>query len=325
MTTKELLAQFNVRARTDYNREYQEFEPKFGELLYEYESGPVETMDFPFFGFLKGMAEFKGQRVHETFPDGHKFQVTNKEWDYAVDVPIKDIDRAAQLNSLNGLNIYTQRIGEIPKMVKDHPVELAFDMIEAGDANTYGTTFDLQNFFDTTHDYAAAAGTQSNIITSGSGVTAGAIRTDFQAALSRFQSFTVQQGTNAQGTSNNSKKRKLNKTMDKLLIVCPTELFGVFEDLRTQGTLATGETNPMKGRFELVSMPFTDTGDWYIFVLDSPTFKPFLFQKEKDVELDMPTPQDENAREYKTYTWGAYGRYAVAYGAWWTGIMVENS
>ena len=80
-TTRDLLAQFNIVARTEYNRNYQEFEPKFKELLYGYQSGPVETVDFPFFGFLRGMEEFTGNRQHQTFPDGFKFQVTNKEWD----------------------------------------------------------------------------------------------------------------------------------------------------------------------------------------------------------------------------------------------------
>ena len=53
-------------------------------------------------------------------------------------------------------------------------------------------------------------------------------------------------------------------------------------------------------------------------------FKPFLIQKELEVELDMPSLQDDSARENKVFTYGAYGRYAVAYGAWWKTIMVTN-
>lgn len=321
MTTKDLLAQFNIVARTDYNREYQSFEPKFAELLYEYESGPVASVDFPFFGFLRGMEEFTGSRIHQTFPDGFKFTVTNKEYDMSVDIKRADIERAANIGSLNGLNPYRQRIAEMPKQVKDHPIEMAFDMIEVGDATTYGTTFDGQAMFDTDHNYGTTAGTMSNVITNGSGVTVANLLTDFTRALSRFKTFTYQQG----GDTATSHKRNLNKTMDKLLIVCPNELFGVFEQLRTQLRLATGEDNPAAGRFELVSLPFSDTTDWYIFVLDDPFFRPFLFQMEKQPELDMPTLQDENARERKIFTWGAYGRYAVAYGAWWTGIMVQNT
>lgn len=321
MTIKDLLAQFNIVARTDFNREYQSFEPAFADLLYEYESGPVAQVNFPFFGFLQGMQEFTGSRTHQIFPDGYNFTVINKEWDMAVDIPRKDIERAANISSLQGLNPYRQRIAEMPAQVKDHPVELAFDMIEIGDSSTYGTCFDGQNFFSTTHDYSISAGTMSNLITDGAGTSVANLISDFTRCLARFKTFVYQQG----GDTKTSHRRNLNKTMNNLLVVCPNELFGVFDQARTQERLATGETNPIQGRFQLISLPFSDTTDWYVFVLDSPLFRPFLFQMELPAELDMPTLQDESARERKIFTWGAYARYNVAYGAWWTGIMVQNS
>ena len=320
MTTKELLAQFNIVARTEYNREYQLFEPKFSELMFEYESGPVESVDFPFFGFLQNMEEFTGTRDHQTFPDGFKFTVTNKEWDMAVDIKMKDMDRAAQINSLKGLNPYKQRISEMPKMAKDHPVELSFDMLEAGDGNSFGTTFDGQNLFDTTHDYSTVAGTQSNIVTGTGATTVALLIADLITAKTRMNAFNYDQG----GTGN-AKKRKLNKGMDKLLVVCPDELWGLFEQVRTQEKLATGEDNPVKGTFDLVSRPFTDVNDWYLVNLTSTTFRPFLYQVEKPTELDMPTASDESVRELKVATYGAYGRYNIAYGAWWTAIQVTNT
>lgn len=320
MLTKDLIAQFNIVARTEYNRAYQMFEPKFVNLMYEYESGPVETVDFPFFGFLKGMEEFTGSRKHQTFPSGYKFQVTNKEWDVAVDIERKHIDRASNASSLKGLNPYKQRIAELPRLVKDHPIELAFDMLEAGDANTYGTCFDGQNLFDTTHDYGTAAGTQNNIVT-GTGVTAATIHADILSVRSRFASFYYQQG----GDSSTSKRRKLNKQMGRMLIVAPIELEGVLYDLQNKDRLATGESNTLKGTFDYTTLPFTDTGDWYAVMVDDPTFKPFLYQVEKRPELDTPTLQDESARDNKLFTWGAYGRYNVAYGAWWKAIQVTNT
>ncbi len=324
MTTVELLAQFNIVARTEFNQAYKEFEPKFKDLLYEYESGPVETVDFPFFGFLRGIEEFTGSRIHNTFPDGFKFQVTNKEWDHSVDIKRKDFDRATLTTSpLKGLNPYRQRISEMPKMFKDHPIELAFDMLELGDGTTMGTTFDGQAFFAETHSYSTAAGSQSNIITNGSGVTAANVHTDILRALSRFQTFVIDQG--GEGVTATRKKRKLNQTTNKLLIVAPNELYGILWDLQTKATLATGETNALQNKFEFITLPFADATDWYICVMDDAFFKPFLFQVEKSPELDFPTLQDESARENKIFTWGGYGRYNVAYGAWWKAIMVQNS
>lgn len=320
MLTKDLVAQFNIVARTEYNKAYQEFEPKFKELLFEYESGPVETVDFPFIEFLQGMEEFTGSRKHQTFPSGYKFQVTNKEWDVAVDIKQKDLERAAAVGSLKGLNPYKMRISEMPKLVKDHPIELAFDMLVAGTANTYGTTFDGQNYFDTTHNYGTTAGTQSNIITNGAGTSVANLIADVTRVLTRLNSFYYYQG----GTTN-GKKRKLNRTMNKILIVAPDDLYGNFDQARTQSKLATGEDNPVKGRFDLVTLPMTDTNDWYAVVTDEGMFRPFLYQIEKAPLLDMPTINDESVRERRIWTWGAYGRYNVAYGAWWKSVVVQNS
>ncbi len=323
MTTAQLLEQFNIVARTDYNKEYQSFEPQFADLLHEYESGPVDAVNFPFFGFLTGMEEFTGSRIHQTFPDGYSFRVVNKEWDMSVDIPRKDIERAANVNALAGLNPYRQRISEMPRLAKDHPVELAFDMLEAGAASTYGTTFDGQTFFATTHSYSTAAGTQNNVTTGTGATTVATIIADVIKAMSLMNSFTFSQN----GTTN-SKLRKLNKSMDKLLIVCPDQLWGLFNSALNQERLANGESNPLQSmstRITVISRPFTDANDWYMINLSDPFFRPFLYQVEKPVELDMPTLQDDNARENKIFTWGAYGRYNVAYGAWWTAVKVTNT
>jgi len=320
MLTKDLIAQFNIVARTEYNKAYKEFEPKFKELMFEYESGPVETVDFPFFSFLRGMEEFTGSRKHQTFPDGFKFQVTNKEWDMSVDIPRKHIDRASNVSSLKGLNPYKQRIAEMPRLVKDHPIELSFDMLEAGDANTFGTTFDGQNFFDTTHDYSTSAGTQNNIVT-GTGTTVAQLHADILSVRSRFATFHYFQG----GGTNTSQRRKLNKQMGRMLVVAPIELEGALWDLKNKDRLATGESNTLKGTFDFITIPFADGGDWYAVMTDDPVFRPFLFQVEKVPELDTPTLQDDSARENKIFTWGAYGRYNVAYGSWWKAIQVTNT
>src|SRR3990167_8845182 len=106
MLVKDLIAQFNVVARTEYNRVYQEFEPKFKDLMFEYQSGPVASVNFPFFEFLKGMEKFTGSRTHQLFPEGFKFIVTNEEWDMSVDIKRRDIERASDAGSLQGLNPY---------------------------------------------------------------------------------------------------------------------------------------------------------------------------------------------------------------------------
>jgi len=317
MDVKTLLALFNVAARTEFNRGHQSLKPEIGGLLYEYPSGPVEKMNFPFFGFLEGMAEFTGTSIFKEFPDGYNFDVTNKEWQMGVAIKSADIERAANIGNITGLDVYKQRIGELPQVAGEHPYELALDMLEVGDASTYGTCFDAQNLFDTTHDYATAAGTQSNLLT-GTGTTVAQLLTDLNSALAAMNGFNYQQG----GTGN-SKKRKLNKNR-KLLVVCPDELYASFEAIRTQTFINSTENN-WKGRFEIVSRPFTDTDDWYLINVDnSDRLSLFLYQIEKPVALEYPTVNDESYKNNKRFHWNAYGRYAVANGAWWKGVMTTN-
>jgi phage major head subunit gpT-like protein len=320
MLVKDLVARFNVVARTEYIKTYKSFDPKFSGLMFEYQSGAVASVDFPFVGFLRNMEEFNGTRTHQTFPEGHYFTVTNKEWDMAVDIRARHMKRAAQSTGIAGLDMYRRRIAEMPKMIKDHPIELAFDMMEAGAASTYGTCFDGQNLYDTTHDYSDSAGTQNNIYT-GTGVTAATLHADILGVIARFQSFYY----NQQMENGTTKKRKLNDGMAKPLIVAPVELHGVLFDLQTKATLATGETNSLQGRFDFTTKHFTDTNDWYANLIDDPIFKPFLYQVEEYPVLDMPTPQDESYRERDVYSYGARGSYNVAYGAWWKTIKVTNA
>lgn len=319
MDVKALLALFNAAAKTAFNLAYQSVEPQIKGLLYEYPSGPVETVNFPFFGFFQGMNLFTGTSNFESFPEGYKFTITNKEYQGGVQIKAADIERAANVNNIAGLNIYKQRIAEMPQMAKDHPSELALDMLEAGDASTYGTCMDGQNLFDTTHNYGTSAGTQDNVMTTGSGTTVAGLLTDLNTALGRLNGFYYYQG----GTGN-SKKRKLNKNL-KLLVVCPDELYASFEAIRTQSFISSTENN-WKGRFELISRPFTDTGDWYLINMDmSDNLGLFLLQMEKPVELEYPTVNDESYKNNKVFKWNAYGRYAVAYGAWWKAVMINNS
>lgn len=90
---KLMIEEFNVAVRTEYNKAYQAYDPKLKGMVYEYPSGPVDKMNFPFFGFLSGMSEFTGTRSYENFPAGYNFYVENKEY---------DTGRRSRRNCLNG-------------------------------------------------------------------------------------------------------------------------------------------------------------------------------------------------------------------------------
>ncbi len=317
MDIKAFLAKFNVKAKTEFNRGFQSIKPKMEGLLYEYPSGPVAKMNFPFFGFFQGMKKFTGTSDFESFPDAMNFYVENEEWQEGVEIKSRLIKRAA---GIGDLALYTKRIAELPMVAAEHPYELALDMLEVGDANTYGTCFDAQNLFDTTHSYATSAGSQSNLLTGTGSATVANVIVDFNSAKSALNGFYIQQG----GTSN-SKKRKLNKNM-RLLVVCPDEMFTIFDNLKTQLTLATGESNTLRGTFELESRPMSDSTDWYLINMDnSDGLSLFLHQVEERPILEYPSERDESYKQRKVFQWNMAGSYAIAYGAWWKGIMTTNT
>ncbi len=322
--TSELVKQFNVVVRTAYNREYQEFTPEFANTLYRFSSGLTDSMRFPFFNFLRTFEQWKGTREHQTFPEGFQFRIVNRKWDMAVDVDVADFERASNpkndmmLADDGPLNPFKDRIADIAAMAKDHPVELAFELMVNGTTNTLGTTFDGQNFFSTTHSYGIAAGTEDNIVT-GSGTSITQLEADFIKAMSRLAGFSFTQSPNASA-------RNLNKNVDKNLLVCaPPELHGAFFNLKNKGFFNNAD-NAIQGTFEFKSLVgLSDVNDWYLLLLDEKMMKPFLHQEEKPAVLDMPSMTDVSVKERDTLVWGARKRDNVAYGAWWKAIKVTNT
>lgn len=323
MTIVELVKLFNTVARTEYNRTYQAFPETFKDLIFQYNSGLTEGVDFPFFEFLDGMQKWTGQRKHQIFPDGFKFRVLNEKWDMAVDIPIEAMERAAGAASrqLQGLDIYRQRISQMADLVMDHPLELAYDMLIAGAATTYGTCFDSKALFSTAHGYNTTGGSQSNLVT-GTGTTLAAVKTDLLTVRQNFMSYYYEQG----GTALN-KRRKLNKSRDiRIKVVCPIEMDDVFFQLISKNLLSdTLGDNEVKTIFEYEPMHMADANDWYAVLKDGDKyFKPILHQIEVAPKLDFPTVSDESVRELDLVTYGARGRYNLAYGAWWKAQKVTN-
>lgn len=320
--TAELVKEFNIVVRTEYNRLYQEFNPDFAELIYSYNGGMVDSNRFPYFNFLRTLEEWTGTREHQTFPDGFQFRVVNKKWDMGVDIPVEDIERAANQrnNALGMLDPYKTRISDIARMAKDLPVERAFDMLTAGDTNTFGTTFDGQNFFSATHSYSPNAGTENNIVT-GTGTSITQLETDIITVMSRLAGFTYDQSPNASN-------RALNKSRGmRLLIVAPSTLHGQFFNLKNK-TFFNNSDNAVNDVFDFTTIPALsddDANDWYAVLTDEPVFKPFLHQVEKPIALDLPQMTDSSVKEKDLLTWGARGRMNVAYGAWWKAIKVTNT
>lgn len=317
-TIRELVDEFNLRVSVDFNREYVTHEPEFADIFWQYESGLVSETSFPFWGFIPGMQEFGGSRKHNTFPSSEKFKIVNREFDNSVDIPKKDFERAGNTaNSILPLNPYQQRINDMFTEAKDFRFELGFDLIKAG-ATSEAPTFDGQPLYATTHAYKVdTAGTEDNIVV-GAGVSVDNIETDIKKVLSRFAGFKFDQ-------AENQSQRQLNKRISRrdLVIVAPTELFGVFDDLMNK-TLIDNSNNLNLGIRVVHKLFPADANDWYAFLTDNKTQRALIIQNEIPVRPDFPSDNKMQENENKLLTWGAEWRGAVCPGAWWKTIKVTN-
>jgi len=320
MLIKDLIERFNTAANTAFNKGYQELEPGLKDLSYDFMSGDVSSVDFPIVRIMSKIKKFLGNRIHNSPADSFLVTIRNEEFDGSVDIPRRDLKRAMAVNSITGLDMFVKDVESLGKEAKDLPYEDVLDMIEAGHLSTYGTTFDGQNMFDTTHAFENVAGTQSNILT-GTGSTVALATADLNKAISALRGFYYSMDVDG----GNSKKRKLNKTM-KLKIICPDQLVQIFETINKAEYL-NNETNTLKGMVsEVIGRPFTDLNDWYLFEVSESNVKPFIISMEEVAKLEMPEASDFQLREHKVLTWGLEGfSYGKGYGAWWKAVKTTNS
>lgn len=320
MLLKDLIERFNIAANTAFNKGYQELEPGLKKLVYSFTSGDVSSTDFPITKIMSKIRKFTGNRVHNSPADSFLVTIKNEEFDGSIDIPRRDLKRAQATNSLIGLDIYVKEISSLGMEAKDTPFEDILDYLEAGAASTYGTTFDGQNMFDTTHAFDNVAGTQSNLLT-GTGTSEAQLTVDLNSAISALRSYYYLM-TDGGG---NSKKRKLNKKLT-LVIVCPNGLVQKFEKINKAEYL-NNETNVLKGMIsEIISRPFTDVNDWYMIDVSDSGVKPFIISMEEVPKIQNPEIHDSNMLEHKTLTWGIEGfSYGKGYGAWWKAIKTTNT
>jgi len=323
MLFKDLVEEFNIAAQTAYNKGYEELSPQFERLAFKFNSGDVSSTKFPVTKIMSKIKAFTGDRQHQNPADGFFFEIANDEFDGSVDIKRRDLLRAQAVNSLIGLDLYVKEIQSLGAEAKDKPYEDLLEWLEAGDTSTYGTTFDGQNMFDTTHDFNNAAGTQSNLLT-GTGVTLATLLVDIRSAMAALEGFYY---VMSDGSTANSKKRMLNRNPE-YVIVCPVGLKPFFEDIRQMTVVGRdgSSTNTLKNTFEVIARHFTDTNDWYLIDVSDPMIKPFIISMEEEPKLETPEMNEFQMREHKVLTWGIEGfSYGIGYGAWWKAVQTTNA
>ena len=324
----DVVADFNLSARTEFNKQYQELEPELQNLAFKFNSGDVAQSNFYINQLFSTVKEWKGAQTYKKVDEIIKSSIVHVEYEVeGLEIARRDFKRASAANSITGLDMYVKAIGAQAPAAKDAPFEKMLDLLEAGAASTYGTTFDNQNMFDTTHAFDKEAGTQSNLLT-GTGTSTAQLSADLKSAISAFKGYTL---TVDNASTANNKKRVLNKGQMKLVVVCDSSLYSAFQDLRTLENIVVdtnggSQTNSLRNSFEVITRPFTDTNDWYVMEVSDPALKPFMISMEDEGALNTPDDQPEAIANLQVMRYAFNGlSYGVGYGAWWKAIKITNS
>lgn len=324
----DVVADFNLSAQTEFNKQYEMLEPAFKNAAFRFNAGAVANSKF-FINMLFGdVKEWKGTQEYRSVDKIISQQINHVEYfAEGIPIPIREFKRAMAANSITGLDMYIKNIGSLAPRAKDAPYELMIDYLEAGEASTYGTCFDNQNFFDTTHSFNDTAGTQSNLVT-GTGISLAQLSADLKTAISELKGYYFETDT---GNTATKKRRLLNKGQMKLVVVAPSDLYAKLMDLRTLELIVVDsnggtQSNSLRNSFELVAHPFADANDWYVMELSESTVKPFLISVEDEGSLHTPQENSEALVNLQQLRYAFNGlSYGVAYGAWWKAIKVKNS
>lgn len=310
----------NVGFNTAFNVGYTELPDMLNMLYVDYKVNKKLTK-FPVSNYNRKLKEFKGQRVYDDPSKAFEMEMTYKKWSEQLDVDFDDYYEAQQIEDITKLNLYRNEAEGMGKEIADFPLERSIVMIANGTTNKYGTCFDKQPLFATTHDFNDQAGTQSNLI-SGSGVTLANFETDLRKALQRFVEFTRELG--GEGDSS-IQKRSLNKVV-KPVVMIPATLFSVAEQLRTKSLINNTE-NELKGTFEIRVIHFSDNNDWYI-INNSGGKDSIIIGNTVGLKPGLKAPGENDPRYVENHllTWRSDIFYqGFGYGAWYKIIKVTNS
>lgn len=315
-TVIDLVNQLNKALNIDFgnNKLANLSKPLRSAVLKEYTTDLVKNVSYPFGEFIDGLVQLTGSRQYQDAAKMSNFTIENLEWDKGYRIKRADFERA---QSVVGLNYHQDQINQLQIRAIDHPVERAMLFLENGAASTYGTTFDGQCLFDTTHSFTTAAGTQSNIVT-GTGETLATIMADVESVIAAMAGFYWE--------SADGSKRLFNPTIDAINIICHPTMSGKFKRLQTADMISSTEANAVKGLIASVSAwPFTDADDWYATDATGNRYRPIIGQTEVPVEFSTPNLQGKAYLDDKKLEYGTYYRGNVGYGAWWSAVKVTNT
>lgn len=249
------------------------------------------SVDYRWLAALPSMREWVGDRVLKDI-SGYKYEISKKNFESTIKV-----DR--DVITYDSLGIVALQIKNMAELAIQHYDELVFPLLE-----TNGVCYDGQKFFSDSHMVGSKKFTNIS--------TKALTQASFMEARSQMRGVVNEEG----------KPLRINPS----LLVVPPELEYKGMEILQKQTLQNGETNITFGMAELFVCPFlTDPKAWYL--LDTTkSIKPFLVQKNKEVEftaLDKPDSDANFMRRELIY--GIDTEDNAGYGLWQQAFKSDGS
>lgn len=259
-------------------------------------TGYTET--YGFLGSTPAMREWLDSR-QATGLQAKPFSITNKDFEATLEVDRNTIED----DRYGEIRIQVQMLAE---SARRYYGELAFTVLGEGDQNTYGTCYDGNEFFDTTHSEGVYYTTnQANL---GSSTLSSTSLSATRAAMMKFK---------------NDRGKPLGIIADTLIV--PPELEDLALQLVRSTTVdasgnatgaSTGLVNPNQGRFQVITTPWITDSDSWILASCGGVNKPLIFQDRKPTEFTALEGNTEKGFMTKKYLYGVDNRFNIGYGNW---------
>lgn len=257
------------------------------------------TSDKETYGWLGSTAQMR-EWLDERMPKAlreNSFSITNKKFEasLAVSKDALDDDQYGQI---------VIRVRQMAEAARNYYAERAFTILAAGNAATYGTCYDGQNFYSDTHS-EGDSGTQDNL---GSSALTSASLSAARTAMMRMK----------------DDRGKPMGIIGDTLVVPPEleatalEIIGAdrVERYTASGTDKMPDMNIHKGQYKVIVTPFiTDIDSWHLLATKRVT-RPLIFQNRMPTDFVALEGNSEAGFMRDEYLYGVKNRFEIGYGDW---------
>jgi phage major head subunit gpT-like protein len=283
-------------------------------LSVEFDSDQASEQ-YAWLGQVPQMREWLGGRNAKGLPE-NAYTIRNKHYEATIDIPVRHLRRDKSGQAM-------MRIRELANRSNSHWASLISTLIINGESTA---CYDSQFFFDGDHS-EGDSGTQDNDLTvdisalavtnhgSTTAPSVGEIREVIMQGISAIQGFVDNEG------------EPLNETAQEFVVMTPVALWPSAVSAATLPMVDSGESNIIPNlpnlKIGVTSNPrLTWTDKIAVFRADGDA-KPFIRQKETEVDLKVKAEGSEYEFDNDAHQYGIDAWRNVGYGMWQQACLLQ--